>query len=85
MQILPKSGDNLTYPHVALVNGNITTFLTFGEFVVTEILAWDADNDQIFFMGTQEHTFNDMSELVPLNNNFFFISHLKQQNTKTLF
>jgi len=70
VQILPKSADNLTYPHVALVNGNITTFLTFGEFVVTEILAWDADNDQIFFMGTQEGKPGEIHFYsVPVNGN----------------
>ena len=52
---LPRQESGLHYPHVALYSGAGAqpTFLTRGELVVTEILAWlHADGDLIYFMGT---------------------------------
>ena len=59
IQILPSDQDaaadtNLTYPHIALVDTDkdSTTFVTSGQFVVREILSWDEEQQEIWFMGT---------------------------------
>ena len=52
---LSRQETGLHYPHVALYSGPGAqpTFLTRGELVVTEILAWlHADGDLIYFMAT---------------------------------
>ena len=42
--------DGLHYPHVAMIDANGLTYLTFGEMVVTDILSWQ--DDTVYLMGT---------------------------------
>jgi dipeptidyl-peptidase-4 len=52
--LLPsRQPSGLTFPHVALLAGGAEpVFLTTGEFVVTEILAWDEDRAIVYLLGT---------------------------------
>ena len=59
IQILPsvQEASGLSYPHIARVDtsvGEDKVFLTQGQMVVTEILAWDQETDLVYFMATEE-------------------------------
>ena len=49
-----EQADGMTYPHVAMVprGGGQVTFLTEGQFVVTELLDWKEESATVYFMGT---------------------------------
>ncbi len=55
ISILPstQASSLRNYKHIGKQEiGGSLTFLTAGEFVVTEILSWDESRDTIYFMGT---------------------------------
>jgi len=56
IQILPslQESNGLHYKHIARLDkgSNSPSFLTRGNFVVTEILTWDTEKGLIYFMGT---------------------------------
>ena len=57
LQILPwkSDKDGLHYPQIQWHNAqNQDIFISNGQFVVTEILRWDEENDLVYFEGTGE-------------------------------
>jgi len=81
IQILPslQESDSMHYKHIAKVDPSQDpkeTFLTRGNFVVTEILSWDKENGLVYFMGTDS--------MRPSSRHFYVVSDNGDMDTQCI-